>query len=208
MSRESQTQFDVRNFRVQQQVTLQHRLIKLRPHCNTMSRSVGSTEEKEAEDGEQIMECKKEEDICFPLMELPPEIWINICRLAAAHTKTIILDAEKLSPRMFQDMVMQPAITRVCHVIRNETLNAFHLTKFVYLDNICADDTSLWTWLGRVRASSPSQRLLHEVIIESKWNQGYFNTGLRGLGLTLAKVGKEEWRTCLKDWVAYRVVER
>ncbi|KAK3113577.1 hypothetical protein LTR53_009022 [Teratosphaeriaceae sp. CCFEE 6253] len=71
----------------------------------------------------------------FPLFELPAELWIHICRLAASDD--ILLgqeaDRETMSTATgFQAFVCQPAITRTCRRVRRESLDVFYSNRFVY----------------------------------------------------------------------------
>ncbi|KAK5691494.1 hypothetical protein LTR97_011487 [Elasticomyces elasticus] len=73
----------------------------------------------------------------FRLLDLPDEIWSRICRLAVSDGDTILLK-DYTPPKVFAQAVSQPPITRVCRVIREETLGQYYLKariKFITFRN-------------------------------------------------------------------------
>lgn len=67
------------------------------------------------------------------LLDLPPELWANICKLVVQETRSIILKPGKHCPVV----VRQPGITKVCRAIREESLPHFYReNQFCYLHRI------------------------------------------------------------------------
>ncbi|KAF2773401.1 hypothetical protein EJ03DRAFT_131248 [Teratosphaeria nubilosa] len=61
----------------------------------------------------------------FRLLDLPPELWSNICKLAVLSEDTIVFELAK--PRsQNQIAVGQPSITQVCRLLRAEALPLFY----------------------------------------------------------------------------------
>ncbi|KAK5744752.1 hypothetical protein LTR17_001828 [Elasticomyces elasticus] len=139
----------------------------------------------------------------FPLFELPPEIWVRIVRLAVIYTKPVTI-SEGLVARVFQDRVAQPAITRVCWAVRNETLSTFYANTFRYVD--IADTTrSFRRWLQRF--SFGQGHKMPNLIIESPEDDvmEYFSEWLPELQLELQVTSKRSFKIeHAEDWVDYK----
>lgn len=70
----------------------------------------------------------------FRFLDLPPEIWLSICRLAVIQG-TIIVERPN-SKTNTEVSVAQPALSRTCKVLRAETLKLFYgENEFRLIDN-------------------------------------------------------------------------
>ncbi|KAK5677488.1 hypothetical protein LTS10_010060 [Elasticomyces elasticus] len=150
-----------------------------------------STAEKETEIGEQAMKGKEKVEICFPLMELPDELWSRICCLAAIRISTL---HGHLDMRTFKDRISQPPISRVCKVIRAEILKVGGVNTFKYKDLTLGRSekdrypNALLDWLGAV-TTGPCGKV-PDLVIES-WTDDafqYFDGKFRQLGLAVQPV--------------------
>lgn len=61
----------------------------------------------------------------FRLFDLPPELWLRICAMAVIQAKPLQIGKEAYL-RDSMAIVKQPAITRTCRLIRDETLPIFY----------------------------------------------------------------------------------
>lgn len=64
------------------------------------------------------------QDEAFRLLDLPPEIWLSICRYAVV--KGVITVHRPDSRTLTAEDVAQPALSRTCPVLRVETLKTFY----------------------------------------------------------------------------------
>lgn len=62
---------------------------------------------------------------CFRLFDLPPELWIKICEFAVLPPTPLDITRAKQSKHQ-RELVKQPAITRVCKLLRQEALPLFY----------------------------------------------------------------------------------
>ncbi|KAK5712376.1 hypothetical protein LTR15_011956 [Elasticomyces elasticus] len=135
----------------------------------------------------------------FQLFELPPEMWVRIVRLAVIYTKPVTI-TEGSSARVFQDRVAQPAITRVCWAVRNETLSIFYANTFRFVDYPETTPT-LRRWLQRIGVEQ-GHKMPH-LIIESPEDSAmrYFSEWLPELQLELQVVSKRPFTIeDVEDW--------
>ena len=100
----------------------------------------------------------------FRLLDLPPELWSRICRLAAAYEDPRVLDGN-LMRFDFARRVAQPAITKVCGAIRDESLPAFYASPFLYCLDGLKFPLRLSEWSYRLTASRRS--MLRNLTIRS-----------------------------------------
>ena len=116
----------------------------------------------------------------FRLMDLPAELWSRICRLSVVRDEPTCL-YPYLRGREFEDRVRQPGITRVCKVIRAETLGVHYANAFVYKD--VWKSAMLVDWLRQTCAVSKYK--LPSLTIES-WEmdaERWFRPALMQVGL-------------------------
>ncbi|KAK1064587.1 hypothetical protein LTR74_008589 [Friedmanniomyces endolithicus] len=127
----------------------------------------------------------------FPLFDLPPELWIRICRFAVIRPTPTVLTA-KLPARVFRAKVRQPAITRTCTTIRKETLSHFYAAPFVYEDRSQHEAWELVSWLKVLPAETRSNLL--DLVIESNQDDRieYFDELLGSFELQLERTGTRE----------------
>ncbi|KAK0846019.1 hypothetical protein LTS02_015070 [Friedmanniomyces endolithicus] len=127
----------------------------------------------------------------FPLFDLPPELWIRICRFAVLRPAPTVLTA-KLPARVFRAKVRQPPITRTCTTIRKETLSHFYAAPFVYDDRSQHEAWELVSWLKVLRAETRSDLL--DLVIESNQDDRieYFDELLGSFELQLERTGARE----------------
>ncbi|KAK3641767.1 hypothetical protein LTR56_011094 [Elasticomyces elasticus] len=143
----------------------------------------------------------------FRLLSLPPELWSRICRLAVTRQDRMEF-SEAMSCGVVENIVKQPAITRVCKTIREETIDLFYANSFIFLDTSDTEN-NFWSWLRalcighRIRYSMPNLR------IESHFDLEPANYCLSGTGLTVQRVGKEEPDSPeLRSFYVYKIVHR
>ncbi|KAK3713503.1 hypothetical protein LTR37_008461 [Vermiconidia calcicola] len=83
----------------------------------------------------------------FPLLDLPPELWSRIVRLAVKREDRMLEPRDLLR---LSEQVQQPAVTRVCKLLRRETLAHFYSrNSFTFKD----DGPILWAlaaWLEAI----------------------------------------------------------
>ncbi|KAK3658991.1 hypothetical protein LTR56_001428 [Elasticomyces elasticus] len=170
-----------------------------------------STAEKEPEVGEQVMKGKEGVEICFPLMELPPELWINICRLAATPESPIKLRGDDLNRPAYRAALrglgVQPAITRVSKVVRDETISSFCSSSVVYRECESELDTEFWTeWApGWIKAAG--QHRLLNLFVECRQADGVYHTDrVERLGLDLTLVEAQRSESTDGECKVYKVV--
>ncbi|KAK5738348.1 hypothetical protein LTR17_006067 [Elasticomyces elasticus] len=175
-------------------------LIKSRMFSDAMSSNVGNTPEKETENGEQVVESEEEVVTCSPLLDLPAEIWSYICRPAAAQPGSIMLDANSMSRELFQSLVVQPPITRVCKSVREETISTFYSFTFVYTEEtngVEEPDGNLWAWFKCIRPQHgdyhPAGHVPNLTIHHISHNFAWYNDHLEKFGMALAHDGTNVW---------------
>ncbi|KAK0278035.1 hypothetical protein LTR35_009357 [Friedmanniomyces endolithicus] len=127
----------------------------------------------------------------FPLFDLPPELWIRVCRFAVIRPTPTVLTA-KLPARVFRAKVRQPPITRTCTTIRKETLSQFYAAPFVYDDRSQHEAWELVSWLKVLRAETRSNLL--DLVIESNQDDRieYFDELLGSFELQVEHTGTRE----------------
>ncbi|KAK5691498.1 hypothetical protein LTR97_011491 [Elasticomyces elasticus] len=85
------------------------------------------------------------EDV-FRLLDLPDEIWARIVRYAVGSTQPI-----RLRPKGYpQPQTYQPALARVCKIIREEALPSFYGNTIYYYDSWTYRDYSFMAWLRSI----------------------------------------------------------
>ncbi|KAK1075849.1 hypothetical protein LTR12_001389 [Friedmanniomyces endolithicus] len=127
----------------------------------------------------------------FPLFDLPPEVWIRICRFAVIRPAPTVLTA-KIKARAFRAKVRQPAITRTCTTVRRETLSHFYAAPFVYDDRSQNEAYELMSWLKALRMKTRWELL--DLVIESDQDDRieYFFEVLGSFDLQLERTGARE----------------
>lgn len=80
------------------------------------------------------------------LLDLPAEIWSNICRLAVENERPIDIKVRKMDDARIR--APQPAITRVCRCTREECLLHYYNVNTFY-DRSPTTEGQL-TWLTRI----------------------------------------------------------
>ncbi|KAK0888671.1 hypothetical protein LTR02_016105 [Friedmanniomyces endolithicus] len=143
--------------------------------------------------GEDMNEVWSEwrENQTFPLFNLPPELWIRICRFAVLHPTPTVLTA-MLAAHDFRAKVRQPPITRTCTTIRKETLSRFYAAPFVYDDRSQNEAYELVSWLKALRIKTRWELL--DLVIESDQDDRieYFFEVLASFDLQLQRTGTRE----------------
>ncbi|KAK0248076.1 hypothetical protein B0A54_16483 [Friedmanniomyces endolithicus] len=127
----------------------------------------------------------------FPLFDLPPELWIRICRFAVVRPTPTVLTV-RIPARKFRAKVRQPPITRTCTTVRKETLSHFYAAPFVYEDRSQREAWELMSWLKVLR---PKTRLeLLDLVIESDQFDRiqYFSEVLGSFDLQLQRAGARQ----------------
>ncbi|TKA71460.1 hypothetical protein B0A55_07793 [Friedmanniomyces simplex] len=152
-------------------------------------------EERDSSEYEEVAVSDEENDQTFPLFELPPELWVRICRFAVMRDAPTMLE-----PRTddFRSKVCQPAITRICRDIRKETLGCFYANSFVYKDRGKHDYAEyLVFWLGKLSDQVRSNLL--NLVIRSKYKdvEQYFSGTLKAVKVQLLYAGVDEKRVKL-----------
>lgn len=100
----------------------------------------------------------------FRLLELPPELWSRICRFAILDQPMVIIKGAAY-PADVTQQVRQPSLTRVCRLLRKETLPVFYASvAFVILDS-WADVEGVIEWLDRIGANN--RRSLKQLYLAS-----------------------------------------
>ena len=101
------------------------------------------------------------------LLDLPPEIWSHICKLAVLYEEPIMIMAVKgpyrrsLGGRFCsltelcqqRKMLTQPGIPRVCRAVREECLSTYYSSNFFYGDNYRIDAATK-EWLNVIGSKS------------------------------------------------------
>ena len=80
------------------------------------------------------------------LFDLPPELWIRICRFAVVKGKITIRNSD--DNKEVARAVAQPALTRTCKVLREEALKLFYAAnEFSFCDKSDTIHSGLRFWL-------------------------------------------------------------
>lgn len=144
----------------------------------------------------------------FRLLDLPPELWSRICSEVIMSESPTELD-DSLKRYQFEEKVAQPAITRVCKIVREEALPMFYSSSFVYVD--CGNGAQwLFRWLKKMREGGIGEGLLLAgLVVESAFSDGekYFVRELQRVGWEMEEdsetkglvKGLKRWRVKVKD---------
>ncbi|KAK5686342.1 hypothetical protein LTS10_002459 [Elasticomyces elasticus] len=138
----------------------------------------------------------KAADSTFSLLSLPPELWSRICRLAVSRDQPTKTDGCMSEPTA-ANLVQQPAITQTCKAIREETIDVFYTSRFVYEDNSAIED-NLWIWLQRISVDGHLRYSMPNLVIKSKWHISrleqypHFEQSLGKIGVGLERVSLDE----------------
>lgn len=114
----------------------------------------------------------------FRLLDLPPEIWSHIVKLAVEGADYDIGNSEKLTifnRRRRLRGTTQPGITRTCRAIRHETIPHFYTSNsFTFYDN---PETvrAMFAWLKVIGSAYwPRLKKLY-IVSEFNWTLGYLD---------------------------------
>ena len=78
-------------------------------------------------------------------MKLPPELWVRICQFACEVDGEVLLEDNE-DTENYEEKTRQPAITRVCRVIRQETLSHFYRTNIFHMVDDGLPAWGLMSW--------------------------------------------------------------
>ena len=95
------------------------------------------------------------------LLDLPPEIWSRICKLAVTNTDPYWLNSKAVGRRAF----VQPSITCTCHTTREECLPHFYKVNLflAYFGGHQQDLASSWLGaIGKKNRSSLQRLYVHQ----------------------------------------------
>ncbi|KAK5694702.1 hypothetical protein LTR97_009292 [Elasticomyces elasticus] len=114
----------------------------------------------------------------FRLLDLPPELWIAICRLAVTFPDPVVIANGK---GFLWENIRQPAITHSCSMIRKETIAIFQANHFVCDDSMSNMGLDVISRL-KIMNQKPS---FTNLVIESSFPGAinFFNAHLKGAGL-------------------------
>ncbi|KAK5695748.1 hypothetical protein LTR17_024432 [Elasticomyces elasticus] len=154
----------------------------------------------------------------FRLLDLPPELFLHICRYAIPGGNThIVSNSGKKRP------VLQPPITRVCQLLREELLPVFYTRNiFNYHDRPKAQAVNRLTgFLRSVPLACKKEDMRVFVISQNKDTQTFLKGPLQFIGYSLEKCDAVDVQTCLTmargtgrpaeddaSWNQFRVVRR
>lgn len=90
----------------------------------------------------------------FRLLDLPPELWARIVKLAVTSNDFIKMEGTWVNRFEVQTAVKQPAITRTCKALRAEALPAFYKHNTVVIYGSDRGSTAFRDWLQAIGASN------------------------------------------------------
>ncbi|KAK4891953.1 hypothetical protein LTR27_009478 [Elasticomyces elasticus] len=124
----------------------------------------------------------------FRLLDLPPELFVRIGRYAIPYNRTLSLGTNGNGR-----LVLQPAITRVCKVLREELLPVFYSRNtFTYHDRNQMMINRLTSFLRRVPTACKKETLRVYVTSHRSDTQVFLESPLKFIGYGLERCNISE----------------
>ncbi|KAK5686346.1 hypothetical protein LTS10_002463 [Elasticomyces elasticus] len=153
----------------------------------------------------------------FRLLDLPPELFVHICRYAIPADKKFVISRSNYNDG---SMIMQPAITRVCKLLREELLPIFYTSNtFIYHEK--RKEPIGWAnrltgFLRRVPLACKPEAMRILVTSKNQDTQAFLDAPLQFIGYGLerctgqAALGREGGKLTRKEAARtrFRVVRR